>query len=92
MSRALFPAEPGEISVLHALFYLRSGGGVEKMIGTINSAQETRIGRGSQQLSLRLARPCSATGSGSAARSPASTTPTTPSSSTTTAALVTAGE
>jgi monoamine oxidase len=55
MSRALFPAEPGEISVLHALFYLRSGGGVEKMIGTINSAQETRIGPGSQQLSLRLA-------------------------------------
>ena len=55
MSRALFPAEPGEISLLHALFYLRSGGGVEKMIGTINSAQETRIGPGSQQLSVRLA-------------------------------------
>ena len=55
LTRALFPAEPGEISVLHALFYLRSGGGVEKMIGTINSAQETRISRGSQQLSLHLA-------------------------------------
>ena len=55
LTRALFPAEPGEISLLHALFYLRSGGGVEKMIGTINSAQETRISRGSQQLSLNLA-------------------------------------
>jgi len=55
LTRALFPAEPGEISLLHALFYLRSGGGVEKMIGTINSAQETRISRGSQQLSLKLA-------------------------------------
>ena len=55
MSRALFPAEPGEISLLHALFYLRSGGGVEKMIGTINSAQETRFTAGSQQMSLRLA-------------------------------------
>jgi|1186.fasta_scaffold26452_1 monoamine oxidase len=54
LSRAIFPAEPGEISLLHALFYLRSGGGVEKMIGTINSAQETRITRGSQQLSLNL--------------------------------------
>ena len=53
LSRALFPAEPGEISLLHALFYLRSGGGVEKMIGTINSAQETRITPGSQQLSVR---------------------------------------
>jgi monoamine oxidase len=55
MSRALFPAEPGEISLLHALFYLRSGGGVEKMIGTINSAQESRISAGAQQLSIRLA-------------------------------------
>jgi monoamine oxidase len=55
MSRALFPAEPGEISLLHALFYLRSGGGVEKMIGTINSAQETRISLGAQHLSHGLA-------------------------------------
>ena len=55
LSRAVFPAEPGEISLLHALFYLRSGGGVEKMIGTINSAQETRISAGAQRLSLGLA-------------------------------------
>lgn len=55
LSRAVFPAEPGEISLLHALFYLRSGGGVEKMIGTINSAQETRITPGAQSLSAGLA-------------------------------------
>ncbi len=55
LSRALFPAEPGEVSVLHALFYLRSGGGPEKMIGIVNSAQETRITGGAQQLALRLA-------------------------------------
>jgi monoamine oxidase len=55
LSRAVFPAEPGEISLLHALFYLRSGGGVEKMIGTINSAQETRISLGAQHLSHGLA-------------------------------------
>ena len=55
LSRALFPAEPGEVSVLHALFYLRSGGGPEKMIGVVNSAQETRIAGGTQQLALRLA-------------------------------------
>jgi monoamine oxidase len=47
LTRALFPAEPGEISLLHALFYIRSGGGLEKMIGTINSAQERRLTRGS---------------------------------------------
>lgn len=55
LCRALFPAEPGEISLLHALFYFRSGGGVEKMIGTINSAQETRITLGAQMLSKKLA-------------------------------------
>jgi monoamine oxidase len=55
LTRALFPAEPGEISLLHALFYIRSGGGLEKMIGTINSAQERRVTRGSQRLSEGLA-------------------------------------
>ena len=55
LCRALFPAEPGEISLLHALFYFRSGGGVEKMIGTINSAQETRVSLGAQEISNRLA-------------------------------------
>jgi len=55
LTRALFPAEPGEISLLHALFYIRSGGGLEKMIGTINSAQERRLTRGSQRLSEGLA-------------------------------------
>lgn len=55
LTRALFPAEPGEISLLHALFYIRAGGGLEKMIGTINSAQERRLTLGSQRLSERLA-------------------------------------
>ena len=55
LTRALFPAEPGEISLLHALFYVRCGNGLEKMIGTINSAQERRITRGSQRLSEGLA-------------------------------------
>jgi monoamine oxidase len=55
LTRVLFPAEPGEISLLHALFYIRSGGGLEKMIGTINSAQERRITHGAQRLSEGLA-------------------------------------
>jgi monoamine oxidase len=55
LTRALFPAEPGEISLLHALFYIRAGGGLEKMIGTINSGQERRLTLGSQRLSEGLA-------------------------------------
>jgi monoamine oxidase len=55
MTRALFPAEPGEISLLHALFYIRSGNGLERMIGTVNSAQELRITAGAQRLAEGLA-------------------------------------
>ncbi|MGW3765779.1 flavin monoamine oxidase family protein [Streptomyces sp. NPDC005131] len=55
LSRALFPAEPGEISLLHALVSLSAGNGLEKMIGVINSAQETRITQGAMQISVRLA-------------------------------------
>ncbi|MCC5478438.1 flavin monoamine oxidase family protein [Streptomyces barringtoniae] len=54
-TRALFPAEPGEVSLLHALFYIASGGGVERMIGVINSAQETRLSAGAMGVSLGLA-------------------------------------
>lgn len=53
--RVLFPAEPGEISMLHALFYIASAGSLERMVGTINAAQETRLVQGTQALSLRLA-------------------------------------
>jgi monoamine oxidase len=56
LTRALFPAEPGEISLLHALFYIRSGNGLERMIGTVNSAQERRITVGAQRLAEGLAR------------------------------------
>ncbi len=55
LSRVLFPAEPGEISLLHALFYIGSAGGLEKLIGTTNSAQEMRFVDGAQSLSRKLA-------------------------------------
>jgi monoamine oxidase len=55
VARVLFPAEPGELSLLHALFYIASSGSLEKMLGTINAAQETRFVDGAQALSQRLA-------------------------------------
>jgi len=55
--RAVFPAEPREISLLHALFYVRSAGSLEKLLGTVNAAQETRFVGGAQQLSERMAEP-----------------------------------
>lgn len=56
VSRVLFPAEPGEISLLHALFYVASAGSLERMLATVNGAQETRLVAGAQALSEGLAR------------------------------------
>ncbi len=56
VSRVLFPAEPGEISLLHALFYVASAGSLERMLATVNGAQETRLAAGAQALSEGLAR------------------------------------
>jgi monoamine oxidase len=58
--RAVFPAEPREISLLHALFYVRSAGSLEKLLGVVNAAQETRFVHGALQLSERMAEPIAA--------------------------------
>jgi monoamine oxidase len=55
--RALFCAEPGEISFLHFLFYLRSGGGFVRMISTEGGAQGRRIHGGAQHVAERMAAP-----------------------------------
>ncbi|MGE5131674.1 MAG: flavin monoamine oxidase family protein [Gemmatimonadota bacterium] len=64
VSRVLFPAEPGEISLLHALFYVASAGSLERMLATVNGAQETRLAAGAQALSEGLARLIGAGGDG----------------------------
>jgi len=52
---ALFSAEPAEMSLLHFLFYCRSGGTLDRLVATSGGAQESRLKGGSQQLALRLA-------------------------------------
>lgn len=52
---SLFAAEPSDLSLLHLLFYLRSGGGLDRMLGVADGAQERRFVHGSQDLSERLA-------------------------------------
>jgi monoamine oxidase len=52
---ALFSAETAEMSLLHFLFYCRSGGTIERLAATSGGAQESRLEGGSQQLALRLA-------------------------------------
>jgi monoamine oxidase len=52
---AVFSAEPEDISMLHFLFYLRSGGSLDLLTRTAGGAQESRFVGGSQEISIRLA-------------------------------------
>jgi monoamine oxidase len=52
---ALFSAEASEMSLLHFLFYCRSGGTIDRLVATSGGAQESRLEGGSQQVALRLA-------------------------------------
>ncbi len=53
--RTVFGAEPGEISMLHFLYYMRSSGGLMRVLQTQGGLQQDRILGGAQQLSVRLA-------------------------------------
>jgi monoamine oxidase len=52
---AVFAAESWDISLLHFLFYVHSGGLIDRLINTAGGAQESRIIGGSQILATSLA-------------------------------------
>jgi monoamine oxidase len=53
--RAVFAAEPRDISLLHMLFYFHSGQGVINLTSTASGAQDSRFHGGSQLVSIRMA-------------------------------------
>jgi monoamine oxidase len=53
--RTIWGAEPEWMSLLHALFYVRSAGGLDPLIDVRGGAQQDRIVGGSQLITLRLA-------------------------------------
>ncbi|HAM01929.1 MAG TPA: hypothetical protein DCQ30_06825 [Acidimicrobiaceae bacterium] len=53
--KGVFGAEPGEMSLLFALFYLHAGGGLMNLARTTGGAQERRFHGGAQQMALALA-------------------------------------
>ena len=53
--RAVFAAEPRDLSLLHALFYLRAGNGIIYLSSTAGGSQDSRFVGGSQLVSIRLA-------------------------------------
>lgn len=52
---AVFACEAHELSLLHFLFYCRSGGMLDSLLGTQGGAQQDRVVGGTQSLSERLA-------------------------------------
>ncbi|MEU3010491.1 flavin monoamine oxidase family protein [Nocardia asteroides] len=52
---ALFSAESAELSLLHFLFYIKSAGMLDILVGVTGGAQELRIVGGTHQISERLA-------------------------------------
>ena len=53
--RSVFCAEPGDLSFLYCLFYLRSGGNLEELTTFRNGAQQRLFVGGVHQLSQRIA-------------------------------------
>ena len=54
-AESVFAAEASDFSLLHALFYTHSGGGVDVLAGTRGGAQQDRFVGGSQLVPIRLA-------------------------------------
>jgi monoamine oxidase len=54
-AEAVFAAEPGDVSLLHVLFYSHSGGSFQRLIDTTGGAQQDRFTGGSALLAERLA-------------------------------------
>jgi monoamine oxidase len=53
--RGTLAAEPRDLSLLHILFFIGSGGGIAPLIATGGGAQERRFHQGAQSISTRLA-------------------------------------
>jgi len=54
-AEAVFAAEPGDLSLLHVLFYSHSGGSFQRLIDTAGGAQQDRFAGGSAVIAERLA-------------------------------------
>jgi monoamine oxidase len=54
--QAILATEPRDLSLLHALFYFHSGGGVLNLASTAGGAQDSRFVGGSQLVSIEMAK------------------------------------
>jgi monoamine oxidase len=55
MSRVTWGAAPDEVSMLHALRYVKTSGGLNRMLDTVGGAQQDHFPAGTHQMSVRIA-------------------------------------
>ncbi|MDT5307487.1 MAG: monoamine oxidase [Mycobacterium sp.] len=55
MARVTWGCEPDEVSMLHAVRYVKAAGGLGRMLDTEGGAQQDRFPGGTQQIALRMA-------------------------------------
>jgi monoamine oxidase len=55
MSRVTWGCEPAEVSMLHAVRYVKAAGGIGPMLDVEGGAQQDRFPGGTQQIALRIA-------------------------------------
>lgn len=55
MSRVTWGAEPDEVSMLHALRYVKTSGGLDRMLDTAGGAQQDHFPGGSHEMSAAIA-------------------------------------
>ncbi|MFL6085380.1 MAG: flavin monoamine oxidase family protein [Mycobacterium sp.] len=55
MARVTWGCEPEEVSMLHAVRYIKAGGGLGRMLDVEGGAQQDRFPGGTQQIALRMA-------------------------------------
>ncbi len=54
-SRVTWGCEPDQVSMLHAVRYLKAAGGMDRMLDTSGGAQQDRFPGGTQQIAVRIA-------------------------------------
>lgn len=55
MSRVTWGCEPGAVSMLHAVRYVKAAGGIGRMLDVEGGAQQDRFPAGTQQIAVRMA-------------------------------------